>query len=240
LVLEDRLGLYAGAFAVAMMPAQAIQVLSESVVFPVFSNFARGKRDAMAGRVARVRRPILLAGMLCSLGVFLLSEPFFTLLYDARYHASGPMARLLAIALWVTILLASSERALLALGDSLSMAISNLIAFVCLLAAGWYGFQLADIHGFILGLAGSFLVKLLFVYWRLASHGIRLLNQDVRFSVVVVGLAGLGVGLARFSSLYLVTIPHAWCQVAGALIVLVPFGLYVAHRLRTELVVTRC
>ena len=66
---------------------------------------------------------------------------------------AGEIAQLLSLSIWFSLLQASADRALLALGDSRSLAFSNIVKAVFTIGGTLGGYALAGINGFILGLA---------------------------------------------------------------------------------------
>lgn len=84
----ELLGVYGIAAALGSLPAQAVQRLASSVLFPAYSR--RQEREDFHRVFWRARFPVLLAGATLVSGL-VASGPFFIrLLYDARYEEAGP------------------------------------------------------------------------------------------------------------------------------------------------------
>src|SRR5438270_10443847 len=129
-------------------------------------------------------------------------------LYDYRYLAVGWMAHLMAVGLWITILQSSADRALLALGHARPLAITNGVNTVLTVTCAFLGHFLGShwvqangddfaIQGFILGVATGNLGGHIVVQIALRRCGVRILAQDIKYSLVVLIVALIGLGVPK-------------------------------------------
>ena len=104
------------------------------------------------------------------------------------------MAPLTAISVWISILTATSDRALLAAGHPKPLAMSGL-AGVALTAAGCLGgHALLGTPGFILGLAVGALGAHAVVIVAMAKRAMPIHGQDAAYTLLLGALAAVGVG----------------------------------------------
>jgi O-antigen/teichoic acid export membrane protein len=127
------------------------------------------------------------------LAVVFLAPPFVETLYLDRFHAAGWMAQLLCASVWFGILRSTTEQGLLTLGMSRGLAAGNVACLVGTMLACALGYWLAGLGGFILGYAVGSLVGYLTVQTVASRHGLSTAREDCGWSLLVLGLALLGV-----------------------------------------------
>jgi O-antigen/teichoic acid export membrane protein len=181
LTTADVLGVYMLAFALAMAPMQVSTRLIQSVMYSALSRVHRTDPVTLAAKFAAARRVLLWVAAVATGAVVLLAEPFFGLLYDARYAAAGGMAQLIAIAAWFTILQRSGDRLLQAMGCTFPLAAANMCNLLVTVPSALLGFALAGIEGFVLGYAAGAAAGYLVIAISLRRRGIRVLAADGRF-----------------------------------------------------------
>ena len=236
LVTWHDLGVYNVAMVVAIMPQQIGSQLCAFVLFPVLANRARERRQELQADVLRARRAILPLGVLTTMGVALVSPTFFRLLYDDRYHHAGATAQLLMIPMWFTILQASADRALLAVGDSRSLMISNSIRFIGSTAGCIGGFMIWGLPGFVLGLSLGTLFGHLVIQIALSRHGIQIVKQDLIYTAGCAALGVIGVlGPDRLAKQIDGVMDPSIFRLASGTLVLAATTLWTVHRVRREL-----
>ena len=107
-------------------------------------------------------------------------------IYDDRYRDAGWMAQLALCGVWFGFLRESTARALLALGDSRSLAMASFVragvGFPALIAGFWLGGVPGLIGGSVLAAASSYYV----LSRSLAARGIRTFRRDLRGDTIVV------------------------------------------------------
>lgn len=196
------LGVYSVAAAIARMPNTLLAQLCSRILLPVLSKAAWKSPETMSRRLHTAREGLLAVGVAMVLSVSLVGDLFFRTLYDARYHAAGPMSELMAAWAWATILSTTLSRALVALGDSRSVAAFNMMRLVGTVVATLIGFQLAGIEGFIVGMAIGALCGQAVILYRLGKHGIHVVGQDIRYTLWLVGLAAVSHSIVNVSGTY--------------------------------------
>jgi O-antigen/teichoic acid export membrane protein len=165
-----------------------------------------------------------------------IAPSFFQFLYDDRYHAASWMAQLAMVALWFAILNDSAGRALLALGDSRSIAVSSIARAIAAALGCIVGYALGAVPGLILGGAAGALCGYGVVAYQLSRVGLSTIRFDMLHSVV-----GLTIGALICGAPWVLLGPGktgreiaAATLVIGAL-VLGPYGIYVARLAHREL-----
>ncbi len=193
LVPLSMLGVYSIALMFSRLPIEICGAVTEKVMFPALAGIARTNPASMADVLLRTRRTLLTIGAAATVGFMAVSPWFFYLAYDQRYADAVWMAPLICFAMWFGILQGSTDRALLALGDTRSLFRSNLANFVVTVAACLAGFHFWGMPGFIAGFGlGNFAGHLVIVAALVRLRMLKV-SQDLRYTlaVVVVGIAGV-------------------------------------------------
>jgi O-antigen/teichoic acid export membrane protein len=227
LVSMDALGIYGFGFAIGVLPLMLLSRLSTSVVVAHLAQAYRAARDSMRHQLFAAREILLPLAVFIVLGVVLEAESFFILLYSEQFHGAGPIAQLLSAWVWIMILSYTLNGALLAAGDSRSLAVHNLATFLGTIAASIAGYYLAGTDGFILGMAVGALCGYIVMQVCLSGHGINSVRQDLRFTLCLVALAFPSLWLADYVSQF-----GPWFDQFVRFPVLIAVGLWALHRLR--------
>ncbi|MBS0197399.1 MAG: oligosaccharide flippase family protein [Planctomycetes bacterium] len=191
------LGVYSIAYTLSRLPLDIGQRLAGQVQFPAIAEVFRRDPGQLNQKLRESRRLILALSQFGILGIIICSPWFFNILYDARYSDAALFCPLLAGALWFAILQASADRALLAVGDARSLAISNGTNFVVTVIGCLAGHRLAGVPGFIVGCGLGNLAGHAMVVVRLTRHGLAILRQDLIFTGLVVAVACISSVLPR-------------------------------------------
>lgn len=175
------LGVYAIALTMAAMPTQVIQKIGSSVLFPIYSRIVNSGQQ-LSGRLDRARLPLLVsAGAVLTLLVAA-GPHVIGLLYDARYADAGWMLRVLAVGAWFQCMAVTSGAALMALGQSKSIAGANLAKFVTFVVAVPIAFSLGGFTGAVCATIVGEIAK----YWALVASahraGLGVFKADVRMT----------------------------------------------------------
>jgi O-antigen/teichoic acid export membrane protein len=226
----ELLGVYSIAGLLAVLPQQVASRLSMAVLFPILSAAARESDGRFATRLRSARGILLPIAMFIVLGIALLAPSFFRYLYDERYHGAGWMAQLLMVFVWFQLLQSIGVRVVLALGDSRSIAISNVFRLLFAVAGCLVGFHLAELPGFILGAGVGSLIGYLFLLFAMLQHELPVGWDDLQYSLggAVFGLVGC-LGPKMLSPVL------GWqnsevLELGFAALVLLPTGLFVVGR----------
>ncbi len=225
------LGVYSIGLMFASLPKEIVSRLNNAVLFPLLSNHTRTNKESLSGKVQQARRIVLPAATCILLPVTLLAPSFFQLLYDDRYHDAGWMAQLLCISVWFSMLIFTSGSALLAIGNTRALAISNAANVVVTIAGCLIGFFLFGMTGFVLGFALGTLAGLVVIQSAMARQGIPILYDDLKYSVIL-GLF-LATGLLApeaIAQVLAVNLPAMTLQLGIAGILIVACGIWAISR----------
>jgi len=133
--------------------------------------------------------------LVLSLGIAV-APVFVSVLYDERYAAAGWMAQFALLALWFELVHQVDSRALLALGDSRTLAASNLLRTSLAGAGAWAGYQTYGIPGLLLGIAFASAAASAFVCVALNRAGIASGRQEI----AATGLLLAAVSFVMFAA----------------------------------------
>jgi len=142
------------------------------------------------------------------------------------------MSQLLTVPMWTWMLALSADRALLAVGDSRTLAISNATSFLGKVVACFVGFKVGGVEGFILGLAFGNICGHAPVVLALARRGTHILKQDVPYTLFAASSIGAGVVLQH---ILVARAEGEWTrgiELAVALVILIPLGIRLAKHAR--------
>jgi O-antigen/teichoic acid export membrane protein len=202
---EAWLGLYIVAINLVRMPADIITRLTAVTLFPALARAAQQHPDELRRVFRRARSLILAVCVALALGVILAGPLFVALFYKPRWHAAGEFARWASIGGWFLLLQLSADRALLALGKTRPLAVSNLVSLVVTIAGAFVGHAL-DRHffghpdgviGFILGASAGRLAGHLMIQIEMARNRLSIYRQDLGYSLLLAAACALGIGLPR-------------------------------------------
>src|SRR5207302_10493642 len=106
--------------------------------------------------------------------------------------------------LWLTILQASADRTLLALGSAKPLALCNFVNMVATVGFAFLGYNLGGrwgygVQGFILGVAVGNLGGHLVIEVALAMRRISIYAQDAEYTLILVGIFVAGMLLPRLA-----------------------------------------
>ena len=191
------LGLYGFALMVAEIPGMLVAQLGSSVLFPVLSKVAGGERAEFDRRLAQVRELLFVPCGFAVVALVLGAPLFFSVLFDPRYHGAGWLTQLLAGWCWLNVIRTPSDRALLALGDSRSLAFARTAQFAGSIVGILGGHALFGVPGVIAGVTAGSLVGYLVIAISCRRDGLHVLGLDLKWTVRIAAVAGLGFGLCH-------------------------------------------
>lgn len=232
-----------GVYGLAQMITQVPVVMGEKVAgFVLMPALAERFRDApheLAGDVRRARLILYPAAAILFLGAAMTAPAFFDLLYRDVYADAGWMTQLLVLVGWCSFLQDSSSRAVLALGDSRSLAVANAVRLIATIALTSLGFQLGDhgmhaLIGFMLGNACGSLVGAIGISIALGRHGVPVLGLDLAATAAFVVLGVIGCGLPHVFA-PLVGVRASLLSLVSVVVILGPLAAVVAVRTRHAL-----
>ena len=240
LVSLDTLGVYSIALTIAGVAPLLMGQIIGTVLLPALSESHRAGPETLARNFQMVLETLLPAALVLVLATACAAPAFFVYLYEARYHDAGWMVQLSMLALWFQLLQQISSRAMLALGDSRGLAMSNGVKLLVGASGLAAGFALAGLPGLILGMAAGALAGHMAVAWRLKEdHGLpsgriaalyslgglvagvfacaapHWLVARLGFDADLVPLVTLGVGALTIAPLMLMVLRRVRAGVAG-------------------------
>jgi O-antigen/teichoic acid export membrane protein len=219
------LGVYNIANQLATLPPNLALGFTGNLLFPLFAHQARTDAKAFENALFTSRRVILEGAWFLFAGLALVAPPFFHTFYKPAYWDAIWISQLMTVPMWTWMLALSADRALLAVGDSRTLAISNGTSFLGKVAACFIGYEIGGLVGFILGLAVGNLCGHAPVVLALARRGTHLLKQDVPYTLSAVASIGSGVVLQH---LLVAKTEGEWrrgIELAVALVILIPLGI---------------
>ena len=237
LVGVGHLGVYSSAQSVAMVPRDFGASLLNQVLYPVLAEKARQGIEPLKNALVKARRVVLPFTMFCLLGVGITSNLFFGYLYKPEFHDAGWMAQLLCLGVWFAVLKLSVDRAILALGDSRTPAISESCKLAALVAFSLVGHRFLGMKGFILGVVAGALAGHVVVLVRLQRFGLNVWPQDIKYTLTMLALGTLGaIGPRIINPRIPGSTPatESLLTLGFAVLILTVTGLWVLKRFRTD------
>lgn len=193
MVDSTTLGLYSIALGLSSIASTAMSSLLGRVVFPVFSEVVRRRREDLPGTYQRLQQAVdacvgLLAGF-----VFIAADLIVGLLYDARYQGVGHILGFLAVGS-VGIRFVVAEQVYLAMGQTSLLALAGLPRALIILIGVPLGYSLYKLDGALVAVVLSqFAHWPIAIWFRIRNHFSSLLNDVVLLPAIGVGMA-LGWG----------------------------------------------
>lgn len=234
LVDKATLGVYGISNMLAMLPLVVGGHATNAVLLPALAATAREDRSKLAGAFARAQRVILPALLFATMGLVLLSPAFFFLLYKEDYHDAGWMVQLTMIGTWFYYKHDSWSRALLAIGVSRPLAVSNFVKLLGTAGCALLGFHLLAFPGLLLGGAFGAFLGYLSIAFALTKEDIPVWGPDITYGVGGALICGAGVLLPQWIAPY---VGYDWrlVSIPTSLLFLVPTGLFGARGLLREI-----
>jgi O-antigen/teichoic acid export membrane protein len=223
----DMLGVYSIALNLASLPPTVASYLAGGVLFPLLSHHARSDPKECERTLFAARRVILGGGMFLLAGLALVSPLFFRTLYAPKYWDAIWMTQLLTVPMWCWTLMLSADRAILAMGESRILAISNAASLAVKFAACYLGFHFYGFEGFILGLALGNLAGHVPIVLALRQKGIHIFLQDLTYTAVAVASIGGALLVQRWVVPEMSEPWRTLAEVGTAVVVLIPMALQV-------------
>jgi O-antigen/teichoic acid export membrane protein len=181
----DVLGVYHVGAQLAAIPTTLMLVLGNQLIFPLYSRALHAGLD-LRGVLAR-SHPFFtgFAAFLVS-GLASTGPTVVRCLYRSDYSDAGWYVQLLAVVSWLTLIQATRNMALLAMGRTRAQALGHVLRLLSLPALMFSGAYLGGITGLILGFAASeFLRYMVNVYLVREQRG-AVFQNDLPLSLLIV------------------------------------------------------
>lgn len=224
----DILGVYGLAQIITQVPVQMGERVAGFVLMPALAERFREAPTELADDVRRARLLLFPAAALLFLGAAMTAPAFFKI-YREVYEAAGWMTQLLVLVGWCSFVQDSSSRALVALGDSRSLAMANAARLVATIACTALGFWQGSLVGFMLGNACGALVGAIVVGWALSRRGVPVLSIDLGATAIFTAVLAVGCGVPVLVAEH-TGLPAAYLTLVSVVVLLGPLALWVWKR----------
>ncbi|HEY7116022.1 MAG TPA: oligosaccharide flippase family protein [Tepidisphaeraceae bacterium] len=200
---EAWLGLYVLALNLVRVPVDVVGRLASVTLFPALARAAEQQPADLRRVFLRARALILIVSIALTVGVVLGGPLFIKLFFRTPWHQAGWLARWATIGAWITLLQATADRALLALGKTRPLATSNAVNLAVTVVGALLG-QHIDAHvlghpggivGFMLGMCAGKLAGHLMIQIAMARVGLPVFRQDLHYSAILLVASLLGIFL---------------------------------------------
>lgn len=226
----DTLGVYSIGIMLSMVVRDVLQQIHRFSLMPAMAASHRAGAGVLADNFARVRGLALPAALLAILGATLLAPAFFGLLYDERYHAAAWIAQLSMVAVWFSFLADVNGHALLAAGNSRAWAVTNAVRAIVTTAGCALGFFLGGLPGLMIGGLFGTVAAYAVSTIQLSGLGISAVRTDLPWTAIGLALGGIGAFTPYWTGAESAR-GLAIRSLAATVVLLVPFGAWVARRL---------
>lgn len=168
----EALGLYNIGFFLGSFPSMLGHAVSQKIMIPVYRDSP--VRDNPANRrKQRLLRSAMTVGIVGLLLVMAAIGPWLVdVLYDDRYHLSGPIVTLIACALIPQAIIMTYDAAALTAGDSRSFFVLSLVKATSQTLCILYGVLNYGLIGAMAGLGLSMLFTYPVLVWLSVKHGV--------------------------------------------------------------------
>ncbi|BAZ03437.1 oligosaccharide flippase family protein [Calothrix sp. NIES-3974] len=180
------LGVYSIAATLANMPREVIKSLSYRVIFPTISAQTDLSRSELRTKIAQKRQKALLA---VAIGLALLvniGDGVIAFLYDQRYTAAIWMMPILCSGIWFSVLFYTLSPALVALGQPVYVAQSNLMRFLMISVGLPLAYTQWGVVGAIATIALSDFPLYLAINYGLWREKLSCFRQDMQSTLVYI------------------------------------------------------
>lgn len=183
------LGVYGVATNIVSIAPSALGTLAHGLLFPMYSRIVQSGED-LPKFYARIRRPLLVVSAWVMAGFMGGGSVIITLLYDARYEAAGRLVQILSVGGFLTVVEATTGKALLALGESRFMAAASLGKLVGMVVLIPLGHHLYGFEGACAGYAASELGRYAVSSYAASRRRLPGVGQDLRlFALLLLAAA---------------------------------------------------
>lgn len=189
---SSELGVYSIAFFLSQAIVLACHQLSMNVLFPVYTKLAKRRAGELRKQLVKIRGGLLVLTLplLCTFAIW--GQPIVSFFYSERYVEAGWMLEILAVRSIAQTVIFTSERVLLAFGDSFRHMILQLCRALFLMVGMYYGFQVMGVQGLLVGMCVASFVEYLALAWLIHKYDAWLPKVDFLAFAVTGGVIALG------------------------------------------------
>ena len=170
------------------MPAQLLQKISSSVIFPVVSKQADMPREILRIKILHKRKFILVCLALPVTILIGFGDKIILFLYDERYAQASWMLPILGFGLWITVLSSTMSPVLLAIGKPLYIAYGCFSRFMLISIGLPIIFPLVGTVGAIILIAFGDLPYYAVVVYGLWRENLMCIGQDIKTTALFLAL----------------------------------------------------
>lgn len=182
------LGVYSIAAMFSMVSQSAIQMLSQKVLFPSYSEVIREGDDKRLYKVLIKTRLIMISGTwFFSIILITLGAQLIDLLYDERYNDAIWMIQILPLGALVGVLSLTYQNAMLAKGRSLYISFILIIQLLIQISGITIGYQLHGVLGLIV--AYTMVGWLMYPFNAFLANKINLWQPKIDFPIILLAIA---------------------------------------------------
>ncbi|MFI3219232.1 MAG: oligosaccharide flippase family protein [Methylococcales bacterium] len=187
----EMLGVYTIALTLSDLPRQMLAGLSRKVIFPTLARLSHLPRPQFRSQLLNNRKRIITALALGLAFMASFGDMVILLLYDHRYDQASWMFTLLAIGVWPNILSQTIDQSLLAIGKPTYSAAGNFLRFLFNIIGIPFGFEHFGILGAIAVVALNDVPYYLVISFGVWREGLSGIGQDIKTTLIFVGLLAL-------------------------------------------------
>jgi O-antigen/teichoic acid export membrane protein len=187
-----QLALFTLASTMNLLFWRAMLKLAGTVFFPAYSELYRTSPKKLMAALYKARLTLILPNWSAAVLFVFLGAPLMSVLYDERYHGSGPMLELLAAGSLVGCMWGSYSGVLLATGKVATHTLLNLTHIILQFGGMFIGYQYGKGTGIVIGLAAANWIMYPVNAFAMHRNGLWQFKLDLIFlaaSVLIVVLA---------------------------------------------------
>ena len=190
LVSLNTLGLYGIAFTLADIPRQVILSFCTNIVFPFVSKLVYLPRKEFFSLVLKHRRHVLMAASVILATVVTFGDQLMIHIYDARYHQASWMVPILALGLWHTLLYATTNACLFAVGKPQYVVAGYFFSALVVLSLTPLAFHRFGLVGFVWTVAFSDVPMYFVNLFGLGRENMFPAAQDLKATILFLFILG--------------------------------------------------
>ncbi len=190
LLSVEEFGVYSIAVLLSGFVLLTLRSLSNQVLFPVYKLLFKRDLAHCRDKIFRVRWVLLSAALPIVWTMLILGQDIVRFFYDERYWEAGWMLQILAAGTAVSVVSITTERVLLAKGDSFRHMLLQVMRSVFFIGGMCIGGALGGVAGLLIGVGVSRLFEYFVTVLLIRKYGVWLPKLDgVAFAMTSVAIA---------------------------------------------------
>ena len=192
---NNALGVYSIAFFLSQAIVFACKQLSGNVLFPVYTQLAQRGIPELRKKTKKIRTALMLITLPPTCALVIWGPIIVETLYDDRYTEAGWMLQILSVRAIFQTVIVTSERILLASGDSFRHMTLQLSKVIFMGGGIFAGYLSAGIPGLLVGITIASFGEYLVMAGLIRQYGVWLPRLDAQAFALSGGLIFLGIYL---------------------------------------------